>query len=151
MRWSQIGEQDCSVARALSVVGDRWTLVVLRECFQRTRRFDDFQRNTGAPRPILADRLRHLVEEGVLSREPYGNHPDRFEYRLTEKGLDLYPVIVGLLTWGDRWMDDGDGPPVDLRHKHCGEIAHPELACPACGEWVGARDIKAEPRGADHG
>jgi DNA-binding HxlR family transcriptional regulator len=151
MRWSEIGEQDCSVARTLSVIGDRWTMLVLREAFMRTRRFDDFQRNTGAPRPILADRLRVLVEHGVLTRHPYGTHPDRFEYRLTDKGLELYPVLVSLLTWGDRWMPDTDGPPVELRHKDCGQTMHPELACPECGEWVGARDVFAESRGADDG
>jgi len=151
MRWSDIGEQDCSVARALSVIGDRWTMLVLREAFMRTRRFDDFQRNTGAPRPVLADRLRILVDNGVLMRHPYGNHPDRFEYRLTEKGLDLYPVVVSLLRWGDRWMTDQDDPPVQLRHKECGHAMHPELACPECGEWVGARDIAAAARGAQDG
>jgi len=151
MRWSEIGEQDCSVARTLSVIGDRWTMLVLREAFMRTRRFDDFQRNTGAPRPILADRLRLLVDNGVLARHPYGNHPDRYEYRLTQKGLELYPVVVSLLTWGDRWMTEGDDPPVELRHKDCGHAIHPELACPECGEWVGARDIRAESRGAGDG
>ena len=113
-----------------------------------TRRFDDFQRLTGAPRPILADRLRGLVDTGVLERRPYGNHPDRYEYRLTEKGLDLYPVIVSLLRWGDRWMPDDDGAPVELRHKACGHVVHPALACPECGEWVGARDMAAT---ASHG
>jgi DNA-binding HxlR family transcriptional regulator len=151
MRWSEIGEQDCSVARTLSVIGDRWTMLVLREAFMRTRRFEDFQRNTGAPRPILADRLRVLVDNGVLARSPYGNHPDRFEYRLTEKGLELYPVVVSLLTWGDRWMADSDGPPVALRHKACDRTMHPELACPECGEWVGARDISTASRGAQDG
>src|SRR5262245_52069053 len=112
MRWSEIGDQRCSVARALSVVGDRWTMLVLREAFMRVRRFDDFQRLTGAPRPILADRLRTLVDNGVLERQAYGNHPDRYEYRLTEKGLDLYPTIVSLLAWGDKWMPDDEGPPV---------------------------------------
>jgi DNA-binding HxlR family transcriptional regulator len=130
VRWSEIGGQRCSVARTLSVIGDRWTMLVLRESFMRTRRFDDFQRLTGAPRPILADRLRRLVDEGVLERRPYGNHRDRFEYRLTEKGIDLYRVIVSLLTWGDRWMPDTEGPPVELRHKSCGEVTHPDLACP---------------------
>jgi DNA-binding HxlR family transcriptional regulator len=141
MRWSEIGEQRCSVARALSVIGDRWTLLVLRGAFLRVRRFEDFQRHTGAPRPILSDRLRGLVEEGVLKRQPYGNHPDRYEYRLTEKGLDLYPVLVSLLAWGDRWMPDEDGPPLEVRHKECGHVVHPALACPACGEWVEARDM----------
>ena len=144
MRWSEIGVQRCSVARTLSVIGERWTMLVLREAFLRTRRFDDFQRRTGAPRPILADRLRMLVEHDILERRPYGNHPARFEYRLTEKGLDLYPVVVSLLTWGDRWMpDDTDTPPVQLRHKSCGHLTHPELACPECGAWVGARDMSA--------
>jgi DNA-binding HxlR family transcriptional regulator len=144
VRWSEIGDQRCSVARTLSVIGERWTMLVLREAFLRTRRFDDFQRCTGAPRPILADRLRVLVEHGILDRRPYGNHPDRYEYRLTDKGLDLYPVIVSLMTWGDRWMpDDDDIPPVQLEHKGCGHVTHPELACPECGGWVGARDMVA--------
>ena len=146
MKWSEIGEQRCSVARTLSVIGDRWTLLVLREAFMRTRRFEDFQRLTGAPRPILADRLRGLVEHGILERRPYGNHPDRFEYRLTEKGRDLYPVLVSLLRWGDTWMPDDGGPPVVLRHEACGHEVHPELACPHCGEWVGARDMAATVR-----
>lgn len=143
MRWSEIGDQRCSVARTLSVIGERWTLLVLREAFLRTRRFDEFQRRTGAPRPILADRLRVLVEHDILERRPYGNHSDRFEYRLTEKGVDLYPVIVSLMTWGDRWMPDDASPPVELRHKECGHVTHPELACPECGAWVGARDMVA--------
>ncbi len=143
MRWSDIGDQRCSVARTLSVIGDRWTMLVLREAFLRVRRFDDFQRRTGAPRPILAERLRGLVEHGVLERRPYGSHPERFEYRLTEKGIDLYPALVTLLAWGDRWMPDDDGPPVELRHKDCGHVVVPELACPECGEWITARDMEA--------
>lgn len=144
MKWSEIGEERCSIARALSVIGDRWTLLVIREAFMRTRRFEDFQRLTKAPRPILADRLRSLVDDGILERRPYGNHPDRYEYRLTAKGLDLYPVIVSLMRWGDEWMPDDGGQPVVLRHKQCGHEIHPELACPECGAWVGARDMAAE-------
>jgi DNA-binding HxlR family transcriptional regulator len=148
VKWSEIGEQRCSVARTLSVIGDRWTMLVLREAFLRTRRFEDFQQRTQAPRPILADRLRRLTEDGVLEKRPYGNHPDRYEYRLTEKGLDLYPVVVSLLRWGDRWMAGVDGPPVVLRHRHCGHEIHPELACPECGDWVGPRDMSVTPREA---
>ncbi|HEY6319771.1 MAG TPA: helix-turn-helix domain-containing protein [Acidimicrobiia bacterium] len=143
MRWSEIGTQECSVARALSVVGDRWTLLVLREAFFRTRRFEDFQARTGAPRPVLAERLRSLVDDGVLERRQYSDRPDRFEYRLTEKGVDLYPVLVSLLRWGDRWMSDDDELPITLRHRGCGQIVQPELACPGCGEWVTARDMEA--------
>ncbi len=142
MRWSEIGGQDCSVARTLSVVGERWTMLILRESFRGTRRFEDFQERTGAARPVLSERLRSLCDDGVLERRPYSNHPDRFEYRLTAKGLDLYPVIVSLLRWGDRWMDEGNGPPMVLRHRDCGAVMVPELACPACGAAVGARDVE---------
>lgn len=143
MRWSQIGEQDCSVARALSVVGDRWTLLVLREAFWRVRRFEDLLARTGAPRPVLAERLKALVDDGVLERRRYRERPERFEYRLTEKGLDLYPVLISLLAWGDRWLAGEDGPPVELRHRGCGAAIHPVLACPACGEGLTARDVEA--------
>jgi DNA-binding HxlR family transcriptional regulator len=143
VRWSDIGDQDCSVARALSVVGDRWSMLVLREAFMRTRRFDDFQARTGAPRPVLAERLKTLVEHGVFERRRYSEHPDRYEYRLTPKGLDLYPVVVSLLRWGDRWMTEARQPPVTLKHRDCGETIHPELACPSCGEWVVPQDIEA--------
>ena len=145
MRWSEIGGQRCSVARTLSVVGDRWTMLVLREAFLRTRRFEDFLERTGAPRPVLADRLRGLVGDGILERRRYSERPPRDEYRLTEKGADLYPVLVSLLRWGDRWMADDLGPPVELRHKGCGATMVPELACPACGEWVTAWDVQATP------
>ncbi|TML64770.1 MAG: helix-turn-helix transcriptional regulator [Actinobacteria bacterium] len=146
MRWSRIAEQDCSVARALSVVGDRWTMLVLREAFMRTRRFEDFQVRTGAPRPVLAERLRTLVDNGVLERRRYSERPDRYEYRLTDKGRDLYPVVVSLLRWGDRWMTGTAEPPVELRHRACGHQMHPELACPECGEWVDPRDVDATAR-----
>jgi DNA-binding HxlR family transcriptional regulator len=143
VRWSEIGEQDCSVARALAVVGDRWTLLVLREAFMRTRRFEGFQARTGAPRPVLADRLKTLVEHGVLERRRYSERPPRDEYRLTPKGRDLYPVLVSLLRWGDTWEPRGDEPPLRLRHRGCGATTHLELACPSCGEWVDARDMEA--------
>jgi len=143
VRWSDIGDQRCSIARTLSVIGDRWTMLVLREAFLRTRRFDDFQERTGAPRPMLAERLRRLVDQGILERRRYSERPPRDEYRLTERGVDLYPVIVSLLRWGDRWMADELGPPVELRHRGCGEVMVPDLACPACGAWVSARDVEA--------
>jgi DNA-binding HxlR family transcriptional regulator len=146
MRWSEIDQHDCSVARALSVVGDRWTMLVLKEAFMRARRFEDFQARTGAPRPVLAERLKALVDDGVLERRQYSERPDRFEYRLTEKGRDLYPVVVSLLRWGDRWMTGKAGPPVELKHRACGHTMYPELACPHCGEWLGARDMEATSR-----
>src|SRR5262245_9027633 len=101
MRWREIGGMTCSVARALSIVGDRWTLLILRDAFLRTRRFEDFQASLNLTRHRLADRLRKLVDAGVLERVRYQERPSRYEYRLTEKGRDLYPVIVSLVRWGD--------------------------------------------------
>jgi DNA-binding HxlR family transcriptional regulator len=143
MRWDEIGDMTCSVARALSIVGDRWSLLVLRDAFLGLRRFEDFQRDLGTTRHLLADRLRKLVEHGILERARYQDHPPRFEYRLTEKGKDLYPVIVSLTRWGDRWMAGKAGPPIELVHKSCGRTTMPTLACPECGETVAARDMIA--------
>jgi DNA-binding HxlR family transcriptional regulator len=143
MRWSEIGDAHCSVARSLSVVGDRWALLVLREAFLGVRRFEEFQTNTGAARHLLAQRLRTLTDHDVLERRRYSERPERFEYRLTEKGRDLYPVIVSLMAWGDRWMSDGNGPPIELTHQPCGHTITPALACPTCGEWIRPQDMRA--------
>jgi len=144
MRWREVGDLTCSVARSLAVVGDRWTLLVLRDAFLGARRFEDF-RAVGLTRHRLADRLRRLVSAGVLDRVPYQDHPPRFEYRLTEKGRDLYPVIVSLVRWGDRWLAGDDGPPVELIHRACGHAVMPQLACPHCAAPVTARDMRARP------
>lgn len=145
MRWGEIGEMTCSVARTLSVVGDRWTLLILRDAFLRMRRFEEFQRDLGLTRHRLADRLRKLVDDGILERVRYQERPPRFEYRLTEKGRDLYPVIVSLVGWGDRWMAGKAGPPIELVHRNCQHHVVPVLTCPACGDAVTARDMQAQP------
>lgn len=147
MRWAEIESVRCSVARTLSVVGDRWTLLVLREAFLGTRRFDEFRSRTGAARHLVAERLNHLVENGVMERRQYSERPPRHEYRLTAKGRDLYPVIVALMTWGDRWMDDGDGPPVTLTHA-CGATATPAFVCAGCGQPVDSREMVTTARPA---
>jgi DNA-binding HxlR family transcriptional regulator len=146
MRWSEIDQQDCSVAQALSIVGDRWTMLILRDAFMRVRRFEDFLESTGAPRPVLSERLKTLVDNGVLEKRQYSDRPDRFEYRLTEMGRDLWPVVISLLRWGDKWLTAEDGAPVEVRHKACGHAIHPELACPDCGEWLTATDMEARYR-----
>jgi len=143
MRWSEIGDVRCSVARALSVVGDRWTLLLLRDVFLGARRFEHFEASLGASPHLLSTRLGKLVEHGILERRPYQERPLRHEYRLTEKGRDLYPVIVGLVGWGDRWMADDEGPPVTLEHETCGHTTHPELHCSECGERLRAQDVRA--------
>jgi len=144
MRWQNIGNFTCSVARALSVIGDRWTLLIVRDAFLGVRRFEDFQSSLGLTRHRLADRLRKLVEQGIFQRVPYQEKPQRFEYRLTEKGRDLYPVIVSLVGWGDRWMAGEAGAPIELVHRPCGHRITPRFVCPDCGQPVAARDMTAQ-------
>jgi DNA-binding HxlR family transcriptional regulator len=127
----------------MAVVGERWTLVILREAFMRARRFEDYQQGTGIARNILTDRLNKLVEHDILERRPYAEHPGRtlYEYRLTQKGLDLYPVLVSLMQWGDRY-GGLDKPPVTLEHKECGRPSEPRFVCSECGEEVHARGMR---------
>jgi DNA-binding HxlR family transcriptional regulator len=136
--------QNCSIARALEVVGDRWTLLVLRSAFEGYRRFDDFQERLGVARNILTDRLTRLCDEGVLRRVRYQERPDRYEYRLTRKGVELWPVMMILLKWGDRHYAP-DGPPMVVSHAGCGGALSDDLTCDACGVRLGPGDVRAQP------
>ena len=135
---------DCSVAQCLEVVGEWWSMLIIRDTFLGVTRFDDFQRRLGISRNILNDRLNTLVEAGVLTRMPYSEHPPRHDYRLTDKGRDLWPVLTTMRQWGDKHAAP-DGPPLELIHGACGERSQAVLTCSACGERVGARDVKAIP------
>ena len=145
MRWRDISTLDCTIARTLAVIGDRWTLLILRDAFLRIRRFDDFQGSLGITRHRLADRLARLVKHGVLSRARYQTRLPRFEYRLTEKGLDLYAVVVSIAGWGDRHLARRKGPPIERVHRACGHVATLQLSCEHCGQPVTARDMSARP------
>lgn len=145
MQWNELDAEACSLARTLSVIGDRWTLLILRDCFLRVRRFDDFQARLGIGRPILADRLKKLVEAFILTKVAYQQNPIRYEYRLTDKGLDLYPVILSLVHFGDVHLADRKGPPLLHRHKACGQVFEPVMTCSACGEALGPRDVEVLP------
>ena len=140
--WSRA---NCAVGETLSVIGERWTLLILREAFLGVRRFDQLQRHTGVARNILSDRLNTLVAHGILRRELYQERPQRYEYRLTERGVDLYPVLLTLMDWGARHLG---GRAITLTHTSCGATAMPRLACPECGELVEARDMRAVPTDA---
>lgn len=131
---------NCAVGNTLAVIGERWTLLVLREAFLGVRRFEQIQRHTGIARNILSDRLNTLVLHGILRRELYQERPQRYEYRLTKKGLDLYPVLLTIMDWGSKHLG---GRAITLTHKSCGATAMPQLACPECGEHVTARDVRA--------
>jgi DNA-binding HxlR family transcriptional regulator len=144
MRAAQLAEENCSIARPASVLGDRWTLVILRQAFSGIKRYEDFQTSLGISRSLLSERLGKLVEAGILRREPYKDAiRTRERYRLTEMGLDLYPVLMALREWGDRYMAE-DGPPINVRHRDCGGEPRIHLRCDRCGEEVGPRD--AEPK-----
>jgi DNA-binding HxlR family transcriptional regulator len=145
MRHSGLQQENCSIARTVAVLGERWTLVILREAFSRRRRFEDIQRDLGIARNILADRLQRLVAEGILERRAYQQRPERFEYRLTDKGRDLYPVLLALMQWGDRYTAGEAGPPVELIHEPCGQHTHPRLVCDHCGEPIDPRDVRPQP------
>jgi DNA-binding HxlR family transcriptional regulator len=128
----------CSIARTLEVVGEKWALLAVREVFLGNYRFDEMVRRTGAPRDTLAARLR------TLERRRYSDRPVRYEYRLTPAGRDLYPVILGLLRWGDEHLAGEAGPPLVLTHS-CGNRLVPELTCQACGQPVDPRDVTRQP------
>jgi DNA-binding HxlR family transcriptional regulator len=135
---------DCSVAQCLEVVGEWWSLLIVRDAFLGVARFDDFQRRLGISRNILQERLNTLVSAGVLVRVPYSEHPPRHNYRLTDKGRDLWPILTTMRQWGDRYAAP-HGPPLQVVHKACGAVSDAVLICGTCGEPLGSRDVEALP------
>jgi DNA-binding HxlR family transcriptional regulator len=145
MQWRCVKDTRCSVARALSVVGERWTMLILREAFLGRHRFDEFQAGTGIARNILSTRLQALVANGIFDRKLGSGTERHVEYRLTKKGQDLYPVMLALMKWGDSWMVDEEGPPLTLMHRECGHKTAPTLVCSHCGEAIDPRAMQAVP------
>jgi DNA-binding HxlR family transcriptional regulator len=138
---------NCSIERTLDIVGEKWTFLVLREAFSGVRRFADMQAITGAPRQVLSARLARLVDEGLLRKEPYREpgQRQRDEYRLTEKGRDLYPLLVALMHWGDKYLTSDDGPPVLLTHRDCGAPVEQHFRCAGGHQVTGPREVTAVP------
>ena len=143
MSRSDLPSQTCTIARAVAQVGDEWTLLIMREMFLGTRRFDDFLHLTGMSSHLLSQRLKKLEAQDVIRRESYLARPPRYEYRLTEKGRDLWPVIVAMKQWGDRWLS-GEDTPVQITHKTCGKVVRPKMTCPDCGEPMKAHEAEAQ-------
>lgn len=139
MPYRPFEDQNCSIASALAVIGERWTLLVLREVLLGRRHFQEIRRNTGIAPNILSDRLQTLVEHGVVE------HTESGEYRPTVKGRDAAPVLIALMQWGDAHGDHPDGPPRVHVHRTCGHDAHPELHCAHCGERIAGRDLQVRP------
>lgn len=142
--------QVCSIAAALEVVGERWSLLIVRDGFLGLRRFDELQADLGIARNVLQTRLTRLVDQGVLEKRRYQERPQRYEYHLTEKGQDLWPTIVALMGWGDEHAAPAGGPAVLLEHRGCGGAVDDHRICAACGTRLSARDVRALPGpGAD--
>jgi DNA-binding HxlR family transcriptional regulator len=137
--------QICSIAKALEVVGERWSLLIVRDVMNGHRRFGELQQGLGVARNVLSARLQRLVEEDILERQPYQTSPERYEYFLTEKGLDLWPALIALLAWGDRHSPEPGGPPMLIVHKECGGPVNDRGICASCGEVLHARDARAVP------
>jgi DNA-binding HxlR family transcriptional regulator len=143
---------NCTVGRAMAILGERWTFVVLREVFNGVRRFDDMRRHTSIPRQVLTERLALLVEHGILRKEPYQLPGERVrhEYRLTQKGLDLYPVLAAVAGWGDRYLADPEGPPVEFAHHGCGARVEALLVCAAGHPITDPREVRPRPGPGAH-
>lgn len=137
----ELSDVACSIDAALAVVGDRWSILILRDMFKGIRRFEEVQRDLDIPRAVLTDRLRRLVETGVLERRRYQHRPERFEYRLTDMGRELSPILVSLMHWGDKWLGDGD-PPVSLVHQPCGTPVTLDYYCWECSASFPATEIR---------
>lgn len=139
--------ENCTIGRAMAILGEKWTVVVLREVFNGVRRFEDMRERTNIPRQVLTNRLALLVHHGVLRRDPY-REPGargRDEYRLTDKGFDLYPVIAAVRQWGDTYLADPDGPPLLTVHRDCGAQVHAVLRCESGHDVTSARDVVPRP------
>jgi DNA-binding HxlR family transcriptional regulator len=133
MARADFGTMHCSMARALDVIGDPWTPLIVRDLYLGLSRFDELADDLGVARNLLARRLNHLVERGVLERRPYQQNPSRYDYALTASGRELVPILMALTAWGDRWAGPREGPPIRFRHA-CGNIVEPAVTCPTCNE-----------------
>ena len=145
MQRTQFGDMACSIARTLDVIGEPWSPLILRDIYVGINRFEQIQQDLGISRKVLTERLKWLVESGVLERHGYSERPPRHEYRLTAKGMELCDLLLVMVRWGDRWLAGEAGPPVLYRHHACGQISHVEPHCSVCDQPMHAADIDVEP------
>ncbi|WP_275004145.1 winged helix-turn-helix transcriptional regulator [Promicromonospora iranensis] len=145
MQRTRFGDMACSIARTLDVIGEPWSPLILRDVYVGITRFDALQQDLGISRKVLAERLKWLVEKGVLARQQYSSRPPRHEYTLTTKGEELCDLLLVMVGWGDRWTAGEAGPPALHRHHACGEFSHVELHCSVCGQPMHATDVDVLP------
>ncbi|HEY8545327.1 MAG TPA: helix-turn-helix domain-containing protein [Acidimicrobiales bacterium] len=145
MKRTDTSDWPCTIARSANVLGDHWNLLIIRQACLGTRRFADFQAALGIGRNILSQRLSRLVDEGLLARVEYQESPPRHEYRLTDKGRDVYPILAAMAAWGDKWLTGPEGTPLVLHHTTCGHDMHAEVVCSECDEPIRVREVRAKP------
>ena len=144
MQRTDFAQMECSIARSFAVAGEPWSPLVIRDVYIGINRFDDLQRDLGISRKVLAERLRHLVEAGILERRLYSERPPRYEYVLTRMGSEFVDVLMAMVAWGDRWTAGDAGPPALYRHHKCGQVTHVEPHCAVCGEILHSTDVDVE-------
>lgn len=144
MKRTQFSDQPCAVARAMDIVGELWSFLIIRNVFLGVRRFEGLRANLGISRKVLTERLDLLVARGILERRPYQERPLRHEYRLTPMGVDLFPVLIALARWGNRWLAGDRGAPIEYVHRKCGHVTQARVVCDACGEDLGAHNVRPQ-------
>jgi DNA-binding HxlR family transcriptional regulator len=142
MKRTSFDDMKCSIARTLNLIGEWWTPLILRDIFFGVRRFEPLLHHLGISRNILTDRLQTLVDHQILERRLYQERPARYEYVLTERGRDLFPILVAVMEWGNKWLADS-GPPTELIHQECGQVVKPVFICSACGQEITRRNVRA--------
>ncbi len=142
MKRTSHNDKPCGIAQTLGIIGDSWTMLILRNCFMRTRRFDDFQHQLGLTRHVLTDRLKKLVDYGILKKVPYGESGKRYEYLLTHKGKSLAPVFMAMSNWGNEWLFEDSNAPTLYKHQACGQVMQPVMSCSCCGGVVDSSNVK---------
>jgi DNA-binding HxlR family transcriptional regulator len=145
MQRTRFGDMACSIARTLEIAGEPWSPLILRDVWVGINRFDDLQRELGISRKVLAERLKWLVTQDMLAQRVYCRRPQRYEYVLTEKGTQFCDVLLAITAWGDRWTAETAGPPVLVRHHHCGQLTHAEIRCARCGHPLHASEVDIQP------
>src|SRR6185503_19598242 len=143
MKRTQFADQPCAVARTMDIVGELWSFMIIRNVFLGVRRFEGLRENLQISRKVLTERLELLVKRGILERRRYQERPARHEYRLTPMGVDLFPVLMALARWGNRWLVGERGAPIEFVHK-CGQVTAGRMICTGCGEDLGAHNVRPQ-------
>jgi len=144
MRSSQLVKMTCTIARSVDAIGDAWTIMIMKELFLGQRRFDDIQTYTGMSPHLLSVRMKKLEKQGIVQRRAYRRRPTRYEYHLTEKGIDLWPLLIALKAWSARWGKWPEGEPLNIRHKACGQVTSLKMVCSHCDELIDAHAVRQE-------